>query len=188
MPDAFKLWILEWPSRIVIQGLSPFAPLQVQEAEKAVNWIASNPPQILTLVYSPSANEREFEVIPAFLVSRSQSLATWIIFDDRPELFGRVYMSFVGLELADPREVGAIHPDWTTHLSSLWKRQSESYQSNGADKGHRPLSRRSYLGYRLRDMKTPRWTRRHEPRSQEYLHEVGLATAFRPYLCTSDPM
>ncbi len=74
VPSAFKLWILEWPSRIVIQGLSPFAPLQETQHNslsiiKGVNWIALDPPQILTLVYSPSANKREFEVIPAFLLA-----------------------------------------------------------------------------------------------------------------------
>ncbi|KJA23075.1 hypothetical protein HYPSUDRAFT_40196 [Hypholoma sublateritium FD-334 SS-4] len=185
VPDTFKLWILEWPSRIVIQGLSPFDSLQEAKYDSfnrrnGVNWIALNPPQILTLVYSPGADKGGFEVIPALLAFRSQSLTAWIIFDDRPELSGRVYTSydyvdFVDTELADTTELGALHPDWIAYISFLWKKQAESWHPNGVDRGYRPpkpinTSRITYFGFRrLRDLPTPRWTRRHEPRSQEYM-------------------
>ena len=151
VPDAFKLWILEWPSRVVIDGLWPSLPLEQARYNDfnrriGVNWIALNPPQILTLVYNHDYDSQEYEVIPAVLTYRYNSMATWIIFDERPELFGRVYtlyehMDFIDAGMADDpdSELATVQTDWITYLSCIWRLLGPPWYSGDVHKEYRPL-------------------------------------------------
>lgn len=149
VPDAFKLWILEWPSRVVIDGLWPSLPLEQARYNDfnrriGVNWIALNPPQILTLVYSLDYDSQEYEVIPAVLAYRYNSMATWIIFDERPELFGRVYtlyehMDFIDAGMEDDPDLASVQTDWITYLSCIWRLLGPPWYSGDVHKEYRPL-------------------------------------------------
>ena len=175
VPDAFKLWILEWPSRVVIDRLWPSLPLEEERyidfnRRIGVNWIALNPPQILTLVYNRDYDSQEYEVILAVLTYRYNSMATWIIFDERPELFGRVYtlyehVDFIDAGMEDDPDLASVQTDWITYLSCIWRLLGPSWYSGDVDKEYRPPKPVNPAGItyyatnlRLRDMPTPMWT------------------------------
>ncbi|KJA23078.1 hypothetical protein HYPSUDRAFT_201637 [Hypholoma sublateritium FD-334 SS-4] len=151
VPDGFKLWILEWPSRAVIDGLWPSFPLEEAKYIEfnrriGVNWIALNPPQILTLVNSPDFESQEYEVVPAILAYRYHSMITWIVFDDRPELFGRVYtlyehMDFIDADMEDAPELATIQTDWISYISFIWRHLGPSWYSGNVDRDYRPPNR-----------------------------------------------
>lgn len=198
VPDDFKLWILEWPSRTVIDGLWPSFTLEEAKYNEfnrrvGVNWIALNPPQFLTLVYSPDIDTQEYEVIPAILAYRHHSRITWILFDDRPQLFGRVYTlfdntDFIDADLAsDAPEEAYIHTDWITYISFVWKVLGPHCSSGDLDRQYFPPSPintarithfDSGIHPSMRDMPTPMWTRRHEPKSQAYMRPYWQRTYF----------
>ncbi len=190
VPDDFKLWVLVWPSRTVIDGLWPSFPLEEARynafnRRTGVNWIALNPPRVTTLVYSPDIDTQDYEVIPAVLAYRHSSRITWIIFDDRPQLFGKVYtlhdvIDFIdaGLDSEDGAESAYVHADWIAYISFVWKILGPQWPSvdylttsippypiNSALITHFDSNLRSPV----RDMPTPMWTRRQEPRSQAHM-------------------
>ncbi len=191
VPDDFKLWVLEWPSRTVIDGLWPSFPLEEARynafnRRSGVNWIALNPPRVITLVYSPDIDTEDYEVIPAVLAYRHSSRITWIVFDDRPELFGKVYTLYdvtdfidAGLDSEDGAEEAYVHADWIAYISFVWKEIGPHWFSRKIQKEYVSpypidIARITHFDSSLRstpvrDMPTPMWTRRHELRSQAHM-------------------
>ena len=87
LPDDFRLWILEWPSSVVIHGMWPGLPYRLRPVSRpGVNWLQA--PQVSALVYHIGTPDVEF--IPGILIWRTSDVATWLILDERPHLFGRV--------------------------------------------------------------------------------------------------
>ncbi|KAF8956683.1 hypothetical protein BDZ97DRAFT_1623748, partial [Flammula alnicola] len=101
IPHEFRLWILEWPSRAVIASLWPALPLEdcvtdTCTKRSGANWIAFTPPQLSAVIYGSFSRfeTREREFIPGLLTWSVNGETTWIVFDERPDLFGRVFSLF----------------------------------------------------------------------------------------------
>ncbi|KAF9556241.1 hypothetical protein CPC08DRAFT_765372 [Agrocybe pediades] len=98
IPEAFRLWILEWPEKMAMFGLWPALPM-VEHGSKwleipfEVNWIAygSGNPLLCTLVYDKGSANITENLTPALLLWRTDHHSWWLLFDEeKPELFGRV--------------------------------------------------------------------------------------------------
>ncbi|KAF9539105.1 hypothetical protein CPC08DRAFT_598814, partial [Agrocybe pediades] len=87
VPEEFRLWIMEWPARMVPFGMWPGSPftfhreMSLEEAN-GTNWLAYLPegsPSLLTLLHNhPSHDEH---CIPALLFWKDSVSAYWLIFD-----------------------------------------------------------------------------------------------------------
>jgi len=170
LPDDFRLWILEWPSSIVIHGIWPGLPDRLRPTSRpGVNWLAT--PQVSALVYHVGTPDVEF--IPGILIWRTPDVATWLILDDRPHLFGRVIsLSKSGHpndEWGFERTVVADWNDWVEYLVVEWNRSTMN--SNPVNRPYYteiPLSDIRYRGcvtpviFRPEYIPPPPWSYRHE--------------------------
>ncbi|KAF9560343.1 hypothetical protein CPC08DRAFT_708151 [Agrocybe pediades] len=105
VPEEFRLWIMEWPARMVPFGMWPGSPFTFHNAvtfEEAdgTNWLAYLPegsPSLFTLLHSHPSHDDH--CIPALLFWKDDLRAYWLIFDQgEPELFGRVFVSDSDME------------------------------------------------------------------------------------------
>jgi hypothetical protein len=123
LPDNFRLWILEWPSSVVIHSMWPGLPHRLRPASRpGVNWLAA--PQVSALVYHIGTPDVEF--IPGILIWRTSDVATWLILDERPHLFGRVIsLSTRGRPQDERGFSGTVVADWNNWVEYLgveWNR------------------------------------------------------------------
>ncbi|KAF9553929.1 hypothetical protein CPC08DRAFT_713348 [Agrocybe pediades] len=101
VPDEFRLWILEWPARMVPFGMwpgLPFACHQENTLDEAygMNYLAyrmedNSPGYFKVLHRHPSQEDRW---LPALLFWKINYGASWLIFEHGdPDVFGRVMVS-----------------------------------------------------------------------------------------------
>ncbi|PPQ87857.1 hypothetical protein CVT25_009509 [Psilocybe cyanescens] len=146
IPEEFRVWILEWPARLVIACLWPGIPLTYcgtnnRRRRFGVNWLGykNNSPQLFAVLYKNRTPYVKF--IPALLIWRSNSTTDWLIFaEDEPDIFGRVYVTDIlererssviphgrhsdyDDDLDDESEgyINVPHADWITYLECHWE-------------------------------------------------------------------
>ncbi|PPQ87855.1 hypothetical protein CVT25_009507 [Psilocybe cyanescens] len=97
IPEEFRMWIIEWPARLVIACIWPGIRLLNSRGSDCqrrygVNWLGykNNSPQLSAVLYKNKTPHVKF--IPALLIWRQSCTTDWLIFaEDEPDLFGRVY-------------------------------------------------------------------------------------------------
>ncbi|KAF4611497.1 hypothetical protein D9613_003663 [Agrocybe pediades] len=144
VPEEFRLWIMEWPDRMVPFGMWPGSPFTFHDAitldeANGTNWLAYLPegaPSLLTLLHTHPSHKDHF--IPALLSWKEDYQAHWLIFaKDEPELFGRVIATDVEsgdcpivCRLPRPAEeeeeaeyYNLTYHDWLQFLEIRWDQQ-----------------------------------------------------------------
>ncbi|KAF4616464.1 hypothetical protein D9613_008751 [Agrocybe pediades] len=143
VPEEFRLWILEWPARMVPFGIWPSSPFTFHrgntlEEASGVNWLAYLPggsPSLLKVLHRYPSGSHVDHWIPALLCWKLQHRASWLIFEkDEPDLFGRVMV--IDTESADPPlvcrlpltadrkdESFQMYRDWIQFLEETWDQQ-----------------------------------------------------------------
>ncbi|KAF5381265.1 hypothetical protein D9615_008417 [Tricholomella constricta] len=89
LPEAFMLWLLEWPALAVIGGIWPGLPLDHEEYKltdevevfRGVNWLATRPVEVSAMTFNIPGFQRQYDFIPAILV-RSHISNIWLVLDD----------------------------------------------------------------------------------------------------------
>ncbi|PPQ92216.1 hypothetical protein CVT25_008993 [Psilocybe cyanescens] len=150
VPEEFRMWILEWPDRLVIACRWPgvrLADCGTTNCQRrfGFNWLGynSNSPQLFAVLYK---NKTPLvKLIPALLIWRTSSTTDWLIFaEDERDLFGRVYITdFMDLEssaviphgrsfnLVDDSDddsddesdgyINVPYVDWVSYLEHHWE-------------------------------------------------------------------
>ncbi|KAF4616401.1 hypothetical protein D9613_008862 [Agrocybe pediades] len=105
VPEEFRLWILEWPARMVSFGMWPGLPVTFHKEntlDKAygMNWIAwrteDDLPGYYEVLYRHPSREDRW--LPALQFWQMDYGGSWLIFGkDDPDLFGRVALLKVRL-------------------------------------------------------------------------------------------
>ena len=169
LPDDFRLWVLEWPSDVVIHDMWPGLPTRLRPAFRpGVNCLGSPAPQVSALVYHIGTPDVEF--IPGILVWKAPSVATWLILDERSYLFGRI----ISLEsvprgrLGDKQGFeGIVVADWNNWIEYLLVAWSRSTMNSCTAEDF------TYVKCGIRrvdsDIPPPPWSRRHEEEFQSRL-------------------
>lgn len=131
IPEAFRIWILEWPAKAVIGCVWPGLP-NVHSQSEAVdnvhriegnNLLAPLPPTVCALPhmnYSPDAH-----FIPALSIFHGRDDIVWLMLDERDSLRDKVYILvetarslFDGS--SDPRWPGDIDNNWVDYQKRMW--------------------------------------------------------------------
>ncbi|KAF9560317.1 hypothetical protein CPC08DRAFT_708127 [Agrocybe pediades] len=133
IPEEYRLWILEWPEKMVVFGIWPGLPLVRFDGDTihmhhGVSWLGYSKPLLLALVYSKGAPAIQDNLMPALLVWRTSEHTHWLLFDkDEPGLFGRVLIItypelpsyYPTLEMYDRDDIPFFvedFPDWISYL------------------------------------------------------------------------
>ncbi|PPQ87856.1 hypothetical protein CVT25_009508 [Psilocybe cyanescens] len=146
IPEEFRMWILEWPARLVIACTWPGIQFRNSGASNCrrrfgVNWLGYNneSPQLFAVLYKNQTPQVKF--IPALLIWRESHTTDWLVFaEDEPDIFGRVYVTDVMEgekssiitngrhpdydDDSDDESDGYInvpHADWVTYLECQWE-------------------------------------------------------------------
>jgi len=176
LPDDFRFWILEWPSGVVIHSIWPGLPIRLRLASRlGVNCLGSpSAPQVSALVYHIGTPDAEF--IPGIMVWKTPSVATWLILDERPHLFGRV----INLESVRGRPgdeqgfEGTVVGDWNSWIEYLLVEWNRSVMNSRTEVGFPEdftYSRKCGIRRSRRDLDISQlpWSRRHEGEFQSRL-------------------
>jgi hypothetical protein len=173
LPEAFRLWILEWPACAVVGCAWPGLP-RVEcgsgtadgvERLAGLNWLGYQPPQVSVMAFLDCDEEKEFEGlehIPGLLVWSGSYACTWLVLEGRECLHGKVYvlaqsMNFImGIEGDDYDEV---YSDWIEWQRHLWKQVERAAKEGkrgkfGDEGGWETIQTRPVL---------KAWSRRQEP-------------------------
>ncbi|PPQ92217.1 hypothetical protein CVT25_008990 [Psilocybe cyanescens] len=146
IPEEFRMWILEWPDRLVIACMWPGIQLADYGTDNfrrrfGFNWLGykSKSPQLFAVLYKNKTPHAKF--IPGLLVWRTPTTTDWLIFaEDERDLFGRVYLTdFMDLEssaviphgrslnfvddLDDEADsyINIPYADWVSYLENHWE-------------------------------------------------------------------
>ncbi|CAA7260937.1 unnamed protein product [Cyclocybe aegerita] len=203
IPPDFRMFILEWPGRAAIRSIWPGLPLldcktSNIERMRGVNFISRQPPQLSALIFKDGYPGVEF--VPALLIWRRRASTTWLVFDERPGLFGRVFVlyNFVDVDVIPYHDYGdgdetdyrtlepegdygdfQVQEDWLAYLGWTWE------CSGGI---HHPPPRFSvvqphddvaveledngvFTDRTYHDVPAPPWVRRREPQFLQRLSE-----------------
>lgn len=96
LPEDFRLWILEWPTRAAIGCVWPGLPrvacyrVLADDIERfnGTNWLETIPPMVSAVTWTvpdPLDTFDTFDFLPAILI-RAHSYHIWLILDDDEEL------------------------------------------------------------------------------------------------------
>ncbi|KAF4618493.1 hypothetical protein D9613_010034 [Agrocybe pediades] len=190
IPEAFHLWILEWPEKMAMLGLWPGLPMLENGSEWlempfGTNWIAYNAPLLCALVYDKGRADSKENLTPALLVWRAPDANWWLLFDEKePELFGRVICiaipdspSFYPT-MTDSSDYDAdsfedeTHPDWIAYLEHQWDLiLAISLCTDKKCYYRRPSEVPLPVAYRFSSVNcevlpSPPWIQRHDPQYQ----------------------
>jgi hypothetical protein len=124
LPEAFMLWLLEWPACAVIGGVWPGLPLEHKydtdeiQIFRGRNLLAPGTVQVSAITYRIPDCKNQYDFLPAILI-RSHSANTWLILDDdkyerergRLKLRDKVF-SLYGRENHLCDETGNSGPGW----------------------------------------------------------------------------
>jgi hypothetical protein len=120
IPEAFCIWILEWPARAVIGNAWPALPCKKctedmadgAERREGVNWLGHTPPVVSAMEYENSDSEEdestdseedestdseedessvERDVLPSLLIWSGGNCHTWLMLDQRRSVRDKVY-------------------------------------------------------------------------------------------------
>ncbi|KAF8152599.1 hypothetical protein B0H34DRAFT_784631 [Crassisporium funariophilum] len=138
LPEHFKLWILEWPSKAIIAGLWPGLPRKKYKDQfkdnvnvlEGANWLVF--PQVTAITYKDMPNRRAY-YIPALLVRTHRSMV-WLILDERSNMCGKVYTSGTGSDVVSNLETveypfDVLDKDWIAYLQRIWIQVEQEAES-----------------------------------------------------------
>ncbi|KAF9554124.1 hypothetical protein CPC08DRAFT_821877 [Agrocybe pediades] len=145
VPHEFRLWIMEWPARMVPFGMWPSSPFTFHwastlEEDYGLNWLAYLPdgsPSLLKILhrYPSESGSHEDHWIPALLFWKLPHRASWLIFKkDEPDLFGRVMniddasgdpplVCRLPLTADRKHQCFQMYRDWIQFLQDTWYQQ-----------------------------------------------------------------
>ena len=167
------------PVLFVIHGMWPGLPYRLRPVSRpGVNWLQA--PQVSALVYHIGTPDVEF--IPGILIWRTSDVATWLILDERPHLFGRVIsLSTRGRSQDERGFSGTVAADWNNWVKYLvmeWNRSTMISKPVNRQYTEILLSDTTYprscvmprpTGIRPEYIPPPPWSRRHEGKFQSLL-------------------
>jgi hypothetical protein len=87
LPEAFMLWLLEWPACAIIGGVWPGLPLEHKQDSDGIqvfqggDFLAPGTVQVSAITYSIPGCQQQYDFIPAILIQFYES-TTWLILDD----------------------------------------------------------------------------------------------------------
>jgi hypothetical protein len=89
LPEAFELWLLEWPARAIIGGIWPGLPwdhmkdgdVDNVKVLDGVNWLAPTTVQVSAITFTIPDCETQYDFLPVILI-RSHVTNIWLILDD----------------------------------------------------------------------------------------------------------
>jgi hypothetical protein len=176
LPEAFTLWLLEWPARAVIGGVWPGLPFDsvgsTDEIEvfRGFNWLSPRMVQVSAMTFSiPSdCHSHLYDFLPAILI-RSQFTDTWFVLDDDEyerergvlKLRDKVFVLYGGgNHLTDELGHGGpgldqVDNDWIAFLRRIWN-EVEARAKSGIGKVSS-----NYRFVPQRDPSYPSWSNRH---------------------------
>ena len=130
VPEAFRIWILEWPARAVIGCVWPGLPNLYSRVPcvddvhrmEGTNWLAPVPTTVCAIPFKNYTPDAEF--IPALFIFHANESTVWLMLDGRDTLRGKVYTFFEGgNELCDEdgsTEWDVIDADWIGWQQRTW--------------------------------------------------------------------
>ncbi|KAJ3513392.1 hypothetical protein NLJ89_g2978 [Agrocybe chaxingu] len=190
IPPDFYFYILEWPERVVVDcwpGL-PFVdcPTKTIQRRDGINFLAKTPPQLSTLIHTNDEwPNPKVELVPALLTWRTSHGSEWLIFDERPDLLGRVFVAYCddGDVIDIGNDDGMLYDDWAAVRREWWNRWGGSthspflgdYGPSTVGPDHvlpvKPTND-NFLNNSRHDVPAPPWNRRQEPQFQQRLFTI----------------
>jgi hypothetical protein len=138
IPEAFRLWILEWPARAVIGNTWPGLPYNEctpdmadsADRREGVNRLGCTPPRVSIVDYENTDSgedeaSAESDILPGLLIWSGCNGHTWLMLDRRHWVRGKVYhlgmsTSTIYGENGD-EDYDRVYVDWVEWQRSLWR-------------------------------------------------------------------
>jgi hypothetical protein len=158
IPEAFRLWILEWPARAAI-GAWPGLPCTTEDRGNAVedvNWLGRTPPQVSVIYCYEGSAERD--ILPGLLIWSGHNGYTWLLLDQRRSRH-QVCDIVTSISAIHEDSNATVYADWIEWQKRLWKEIEPAAEQLSA-------KRRQWRG-RVRLERQPRipakaWTSRND--------------------------
>jgi len=204
VPEAFQVWILEWPARAVIGCVWPGLP-NLYSREPCVdnvhrmdgtNWLAPVPPTVCAIPFQNCTPEAEF--IPALFIFHHNQATVWLMLDERGTLRDKVYTFFEGgnnlWDEDGSTEWDDIDADWIGWQRRTWN-NIEAAARERAQKNkpilqletmppENPFVERWYFSktFRRQQLQAHPWQQRDDPEVREalFFDEVCFFSACMP--------
>jgi F-box-like len=146
LPEAFHLWVLEWPARAVFGCLWPGLPSIHTDYEvgdgierlEGCNWLCSG--QVSALTARDDTSTAPDERIPGLLVRSSCNGYTWLMLDEREWLRDKVFQVEDTIIWKEVDEEDIIHENWIEFQKAMWRRIEKAAASEGERTRARPAS------------------------------------------------
>jgi hypothetical protein len=158
LPEAFMLWLLEWPARAIVGGIWPGLPWEHNQDTDGIqifwgaNWLSPRTVQFSAIMYRIPGCKGQYDFIPAILV-RSHTTYTWLILDDDEDerekgtlkLRDKVFALFAReTHLCD--EMGSSGPDYDTVNADWIAFQRDTWQEVEKRAKSGPICRQQVVG------------------------------------------
>jgi hypothetical protein len=134
LPEAFRLWVLEWPALAVFGCVWPGLPsiniisdfADGFEKLWGCNWMCTGQVSTLWLDTDPAARIPKMEVIPALLVrSYDGRYNTWLVLDKRKGVRDKVYIlegeELWKEEVEEEDDDEESYENWIEFQRAMWK-------------------------------------------------------------------
>lgn len=132
VPEAFRMWILEWPAKAVIGCVWPGLPNVYCPSEAADhvhrnegnNLLAPLPPTICAMPHRNNCSDAHF--IPVLSIFHGREDIAWLVLDERDGLRDKVYIVMEGacsLSVGCSNRgclLGYIDNNWVDYQKRLW--------------------------------------------------------------------
>jgi hypothetical protein len=140
IPEAFRMWILEWPAKAVIGCVWPGLPNIHCQSEAADNvhrnegnnMLAPLPPTICALPYENYSPDAHF--IPALSIFHGRSDIVWLMLDERDSLRDKVYLLYKAARSFDGDPGCYIDDNWVDHQKRMWSNIQWSAMKNRTER------------------------------------------------------
>ena len=173
LPEAFTLWLLEWPALAVIGGIWPGLPRDhpdnkhIDEIQVflGANWLVPTAVEVSAMTFSVPGCRNQYDFIPAILI-RSHISNIWLVLDDNEieresgtiKLRDKVFTvdqatHLYGEEGSTPRGSGLVDNDWIAFQQRIWNTVESKARLTPPSPGYYYNSRRDRI-------EAPPWSRR----------------------------
>jgi hypothetical protein len=160
LPEAFHLWVLEWPARAVFGCLWPGLPsIEIDDdVEDGVerlggcNRLCIAQVSVMTwLRRDPNAAARSIleDLMPALLVRSSINGYTWLMLDEREGKRDKVYQIAESVSVIrgeDGDDFDIVHENWIDFQRAMWKGIEKAAAFKGERRRGQPPSGRLTRG------------------------------------------
>jgi hypothetical protein len=181
LPEAFMLWLLEWPALAVIGGIWPGLPRDHEEYKhidevqvfRGVNWLATRAIEVSAMTFSIPGCKRQYDFIPAILI-RSHISNIWLVLDDNEieqesgtlKLRDKVFtLAYRATHLYDEKGntgygCDLVDNDWIMFQRRIWNEVESKARLS-------PFSPGDYYNSKRDRIDAPSWSRRFSCRIPE---------------------